>query len=155
MKQKINIFALSLWIISFQIISFSIGMISRGNKDWYYSLTKSTYTPPGFVFGIVWPILYTALAVVGYLFWIKRDKFKLVSTLFAIQMILNWAWNPIFFGMKMIELSYLVLAAILILNICIIYESYKREKVIFYILLPYFTWICFAYYLTTMIFILN
>lgn len=155
MKQKINIFALSLWIISFQIISFSIGMISRGNKDWYYALTKSTYTPPGFVFGIVWPILYTALAVVGYLFWIKRDKFKLVSTLFAIQMILNWAWNPIFFGMKMIELSYLVLAAILILNICIIYESYKREKVIFYILLPYFTWICFAYYLTTMIFILN
>jgi tryptophan-rich sensory protein len=155
MKNKINFIAASLWILSFETISFFMGIISRGNRDWYQELLKSNFTPPGYVFSIIWPILYLLLAVIGYILWQKKRENKLLMSLFWIQMILNWSWSPIFFGWKLLGLSLLTLSINVIINYVMLYKSYINHKTMFYLMLPYFVWICFALYLNFILFILN
>ncbi len=58
---------LLLWIIVLQLSGYLMGMLTEANLDpWYRMLNKSSLTPPDIVFGIVWPILYILLAVVGW-----------------------------------------------------------------------------------------
>ena len=85
------------------------------NREWYNSLKKSKLTPPGYVFGIVWPILYVLLAV-SFLLTIKSPKcigFCSPLVFFTAQMALNFIWTTVFFRMKMIKTALLLIYAIL------------------------------------------
>lgn len=155
MKQKISCLKVLLWIFSFEIISFLIGIISRGDRDWYQELLKSTLTPPGYVFSIIWPILYIFLAIIGYILWPNTNRNKVLFTLFWIQMILNWVWSPIFFIYQFIEVALLILFLVVMLNGMILYKSRDIDIRIFYLNIPYFIWISFALYLNSVLFILN
>jgi translocator protein len=155
MKQKINFILLALWILSFEILSYTIGFIARSDKDWYNSLVKSTHTPSPQTLATIWPFLYAILGAVGYFVWQDRKNNKILFNAFAALMIMSWSWSPIFFGLKMVELSYILLAIMLILSIYVIYEAWVHNKIVFCLLLPYLCWLCFHYYLNTMLFIFN
>jgi benzodiazapine receptor len=76
------------------LVTFIIGSIANINitsDSWYDELIKSPLNPPGFVFGIVWPILYLLMAIVSFQVSAKIWK------LFILQLILNAAWSWIFF----------------------------------------------------------
>jgi len=88
------------WVICFQVIGAFLGFVTRENiHPWYDDLAKTSLTPPAIIFSIVWPILYITLAISGYLLWQNRHnvRFKKVSYCFMVQMLMNWAWTPIFF----------------------------------------------------------
>ena len=86
------------------LITFFIGSLANvyiNQDDWYRSLNKSTLNPPGYVFGIVWPVLYVLMGLVSYF------NFKQISKLFLIQLVLNaiWSWIFFYFQMPIIALS--------------------------------------------------
>ena len=96
------------WIICFELISILIGFVSGPSNDlWYESLKKSDLTPPGYVFGIIWPILYLNLAIFTYRLHNRKIKIKSknIEKYFWLQMIINWFWSPIFLNLHLINCS--------------------------------------------------
>lgn len=147
-----------IWIIAYQLIGAAIGYCTRSGKTpWYEHLKKSSLTPPGYVFGIVWPLLYCTLAIFGYLISRKGQTpdVGIVYELYWAQMILNWLWSPIFFTFHLTGVALFVLSLIIIITFFIILELIKLNVTYYFIIIPYFLWICFAGYLNTIIVLNN
>lgn len=145
----------AVWVILFQVISYIIGLQHKSNmKDWYVFINKSALTPPGYVFGVVWPILYCLLAIAGYLLWRYQASFR-AKALYIVQMLLNWSWTTLFFGWHFVTLSWFVIAVMIMLVMLLMIETYKKVPLITWLLLPYLGWISFAWYLNFYIWIYN
>jgi len=155
---KSKTFILIGWIAFFELISAAIGLSTRfGMYPWYSNLNKSSLTPPGYVFSIVWPLLYCSLAILGYLLYRKR-KNSVIDKLFKlywVQMILNWLWSPIFFNLHLTGIALFILMLIVTINSYIILKLIKLNSRDWYIILPYFLWILFATYLNIVIIATN
>lgn len=128
------------------------------SKIWYVKIVKPTYTPPSWVFGVVWPVLYIMIALALFFFWKARGSFeqkKLGYILFLVQLILNISFMPVFFGLK----SFLGGLIICILLALFIYwtmrEFYKFSSLATVLMHPYMAWCIFATFLTYKIFLLN
>ena len=80
------------------------------NPFWYKSLKKSPYTPPDYVFGVVWTFLYTLMAISLLLILQTTSFFSKPVLLFMTQMLFNIAWSPLFFKYKLIRLALVVLS---------------------------------------------
>ena len=142
------------WIIALQFIGYSMGMLTKANLvPWYQALPKSLLTPPGYVFGLAWGILYILLATAGwYLFHaINKQKLTQLRYLFSAQLLLNWAWTPIFFYLHWLGLALLCLIAIVALTTYFLILAWRQSQFLFCLLLPYWLWICFAMYLNGVI----
>ena len=152
-------FSLALWLGLFQLISFGMSFITRANlSDWYVNLNKSILTPPGFVFGIVWTILYVFLALIGWMLFTDNNykQLKYLKRYYGIQMLLNWAWTPLFFHFHYTHSAFIVLIIMIFLVARLIFLSFQANfKIAGYLLLPYWIWICFASYLNGWIVFLN
>lgn len=147
-----------LWIIVFQIIAYCLGMITQHDiVSWYPTLHKSSLTPPDIVFPIVWFILYCMLAVSAYVLWQYRHqpKAKLALVFYVLQILLNWAWTPLFFYFHWIGVSLFCIMAIIIFTLITVLITRKTYKLSCVLLIPYFIWLLFAGYLNAMIWILN
>lgn len=147
-----------LWIVVFQIIGYYLGMITQHDiVSWYPTVQKSALTPPDIVFPIVWFILYCMIAVSGYALWQCRHqpKAKLALIFYALQLVLNWSWTPLFFYFHWIGTSLLCLIAIIILTLMTIITTRNTYKFSCVMLIPYFIWLLFAGYLNAMIWLLN
>ncbi|CAM4476939.1 MAG: Tryptophan-rich protein TspO [Legionella sp.] len=147
---------LILWILSFELIGFFLGLLTQANIPfWYEGLHKSTLTPPGWVFSIVWPILYAFLAIVGFRLWQNRSQsqIKRVFNLYLIQLIMNWLWTPFFFQLHWLGFSFLWIIVMVVLNAFLIIKI--KERKLRLLLIPYFLWLTFASYLNGVIWVLN
>ena len=121
------------------------------NKKWYKKIKKSKLTPPDYVFGIVWSILYLLL-IIFFLFAYKNKEYKALI-FFVIQFILNLSWTTIFFKLKMLKLGLVIIVSIIILSLLCIYNLKNINVSVF--LIPYLLWLCLAGYLNLYIVINN
>lgn len=127
------------------------------NMQWYNSLDKAPLSPPDWVFAPVWTILYITIAISLFLFLktgINKEKI-LPLILFSIQMLLNFVWTPVFFGMQNIRGAYIILVLLIIFLILTITSFFKFSKAAAYLLIPYLLWSAFAAYLNYMIMVRN
>lgn len=119
------------------------------NKEWYNKLNKSSLTPPNWVFGVVWPILYAMMGVSMFIY-LKSNNYKIFSCavlLFLVQLVLNLSWTRIFFKNKNTKLALFVLFLVIIFTI-LTYRSMRRiNKNASMLLIPYILWLLFAFYL--------
>ncbi len=114
--------------------------------DWYAALAKPTWTPPGWVFGPAWTLLYTLMAVAAWTVWRRRQQtsVRVPLTLFAVQLALNFAWTPLFFGMHHPGFA---LAEILVMLVAIIATTVSFARVsapAAWMMAPYCAWVSFA-----------
>lgn len=123
--------------------------IDVSNDLWYTSLNKSDLNPPGYVFGIVWPILYILMMISAFL------SYEKVFIVFNIQLVLNAAWSWLFFKFQMPLVSLLDIYLLIALNIFILTLMFKESKLAFLLFIPYVVWISFASYLNLFIVINN
>jgi len=127
------------------------------DREWYLSLNKSKLTPPGYVFGIVWPILYLLLGI-SFLLTIKSPKcigFCSPLVFFTGQMILNLIWTTVFFRMKMMKTALLLIYAIIALTIIAFMKMLPVNRNAALLLIPYLLWLSFASYLNLYIVVNN
>jgi len=124
---------------------------------WYESLNKPSWTPPNWVFPVVWPILYLMMAIAAWMVW-TRYSFKQAQQelrWFGVQLLLNAAWSWIFFGEQLIGTA---LGEILLLWIAILFTLllfWKKYKPAGWLLLPYLLWVSYASALNYALFQLN
>ncbi|KTD35443.1 tryptophan-rich sensory protein [Legionella moravica] len=145
---------LMFWFLLFESIGFLLGMLTQANiYPWYESLNKSSLTPPGFVFSVVWSLLYALLALVAVMLF-HRDKESSnnkLMMLFVLQMLMNWAWTPLFFGLHWIMLSAIWLVGLTALNGILIIQARNEAPMVAWLLIPYLIWLMFACYLNGVI----
>ncbi|MGA3291958.1 MAG: TspO/MBR family protein [Candidatus Microgenomates bacterium] len=125
---------------------------------WYATLNKPSFSPPNWLFGPVWTILYILMGISVALVWEKGLKTKKVRDaiyLFIIQLIFNAIWTPIFFGARNIFLGLIVIILMWIFILKIILAFGKINKTASYLLYPYITWVSFATILNFSVWILN
>lgn len=125
---------------------------------WYADLNKPFFAPPNWIFGLVWTLLYFLMGVSFYLILKKGWKKKVVKTagmFFLAQLVLNFLWSPIFFGLKSPLLGLITIVAMWILIIVTMKKFYPLSKLAFYLLIPYLLWVSFATVLNAAILILN
>ena len=141
--------------ISLPLLTFLIawlGALSNiyTDRTWYDSLNKSSLNPPDYLFGIVWPILYTLMAVVSFL------HAKLIYKWYIAQLALNGAWTWIFFVCQQPDIAFINIVVLIGLNLIILMKLKGQGTWLsFALYLPYLLWICFAAFLNISIAILN
>ena len=125
-----------------------IGVMSNSGfaNDWYAPLAKPSFQPPGWAFGVVWTALYTMMGI--SLAAIANEppskQRSLALGLFTAQLMLNFAWSPIFFGGGMIDVGFLVILAMNVLVTMTIIAFWKIRPLAGALLIPYLAWLCIA-----------
>ena len=127
----------------------SIANININADGWYEELIKSPLNPPGYVFGIVWPILYLLMGIVSFF---AAEK---IWKLFIIQLALNAAWSWIFFYYQLPIIALLDIALLMLVNAMILNNLKSFSRALFLLYLPYMLWLCFAAFLNVSIIYLN
>ncbi len=124
---------------------------------WYATLTKPALTPPGEVFGPVWAVLYTLMAVAAVRVWVAKRTAKRSHALgmFAVQLTLNLAWSPIFFGLHRPDIAFVVIIGLWFAILFTIMAFVRVDKLAAWLLAPYFVWVSFATYLNGALYALN
>lgn len=126
--------------------------------EWYAFLIKPSFSPPNWIFGPVWTLLYLMMGVSFFLLWQlgwKKKKVKDAAYFFGAQLALNFFWSIAFFGLRSPLLSLVTIVALLALILLTMKHFYPLSKPAFYLLVPYLFWVSFATLLNGAIVLLN
>jgi benzodiazapine receptor len=114
--------------------------------DWYAGLRKPAWTPPDWLFGPVWTALYLSMAVAAWLVWRRRHETHVAWPLglFTVQLFLNAAWSPLFFGLRYPAAAFVDIV-LLWGSIAATLAAFWRVRAIAGVLLvPYLVWVTYA-----------
>ena len=141
-------FSVFIYVILALIIG---GLASSNTADdlWYQALNKSSLNPPGYVFGIVWPILYLLMSISAF------RTFDETKDLFLTQLLFNALWSWIFFAFQMPFVALLNIWLLIYLNIKINLKMFYQDKLSGLLFIPYVLWLFFASYLNLFIVLNN
>lgn len=137
---KNNVFIV---VITFLVPSL-IAIISRDSFSIYNKLVKPSFSPPVYVFPIVWNILYILMAIS---FILIKESENSKASLYYVQLILNSIWTLIFFKYRLYFLALIDLLIFLFIVLYMTYKFYEEDKRTLYLLLPYIAWTVYASYL--------
>jgi tryptophan-rich sensory protein len=116
---------------------------ARSVPTWYARLHKPPWTPPAWVFGPVWTALYLMMACAAWLVW-RRAGAAVPLILFFVQLALNGAWTPIFFGLKLPGPAFGVIVALWWAILATTIAFWRATPLAGALMLPYLAWVTFA-----------
>ena len=127
--------------------SFS-GWISNAGygNAWFEALEKPFFMPPGWAFGVVWPILYVLLGIALAMILAEppSEARKKGLILFFVQLALNFAWSPMFFAAHAVQLALIAIFAMAAIAAMAARQFWNIKRVAGALMLPYLAWLCFA-----------
>ena len=146
--------------VSLCLMTGFVGSYSTMNSvtTWYADLSRPSFTPPDWTFGVVWPILYVMMGISVFMIWnrgLDKRKVKVALGLFVLQLVLNGLWAPIFFGLHMIALALIEIVLLWIAILLTILVFWRISKAATFFLFPYILWVSFAAILNTALWYLN
>jgi len=123
---------------------------------WYAALAKPGWTPPNWAFPVVWNILYVLMGVSLWLLWRSSTRqARLAVGLFFIQLALNAAWSPVFFGLHEIRWGVVIIVALALTIAATIAIAWDVSRAAAWLLVPYLLWVIYAASLNSAIALLN
>jgi tryptophan-rich sensory protein len=139
-------------VFIFVILALIVGGLASSNTAddiWYQHLIKSPLNPPGYVFGIIWPILYLLMSISAF------RTFNETKNLFLIQLLFNAIWSWLFFAFQMPFIALLNIWLLIYLNIKLNLKMFNQDKLSGFLFIPYILWLFFASYLNLFIVLNN
>lgn len=147
------------WLCTIGIVALGLvsGMISGNLGSYYYSLNLPPFSPPSWIFGPMWTVLYILIGISLYLIVTTTSKklFLKLFTLFIIQFIFNFLWSFIFFNVKNNFLASVDITLLVIFLTMLLYHLWINNRLILWFMIPYYLWVIFASVLTYSIYFLN
>ena len=135
-------------VLAIELFGGLSGWLSNSGygNAWFDGLRKPSFMPPGYVFGIVWPVLYGLLGIALAMVLAEpvSDRRRLALIVFAVQMLLNFAWSPIFFAAHDIGLAKMVIFIMVLVAGYAAGLFYRLRKAAGLLMLPYLSWLVFA-----------
>ena len=138
------------WIVTVPVIvllGFASGWFSNSGygNPWFDALAKPGFMPPGWLFGVAWTILYVLMGIaVAQVIARKAPMRRLALHLFAIQLVLNLLWSPIFFGFHRADIAFVTIVVLTIFVAITIMAFWGLSRSAALLLLPYLAWLLFA-----------
>ncbi len=134
------------------------GLLSRGGMENYKSMYKPLLAPPGWIFPLVWTILYILMGVASYLVYTSTaspERIRRAMTAYVLQLAANFVWPLIFFvlGAYLVAFLWLILLFALAL-VCALRFGYIDARA-GKLMTPYLLWLFFAAYLNLGVYLLN
>ena len=144
------------------LISEGIGVVSAlftmNTMEKYKELQLPPFSPPGWVFPVVWSILFLLMGIASYMVWvegIEKRNVRDALVYYGIQLGFNFFWTIIFFRFEMRFLALLWIIALLFFIIITTVQFFKVKRAAGYLMIPYILWVSFAVYLNYMTWVLN
>jgi len=150
-----------LRIVIFLIINFgalAIGGLFSGQgaaSEWYATLNKAPWTPPGWVFGFTWTTIMICFSIYLAFLWKEIRNKKFLMLLFTMQWILNVSWNPTFFHFHQVLAGLIIISVLLVLVGYFLFYYWKELSLKSLLIVPYLTWLIIATSLNAYIFLMN
>lgn len=143
--------------LSFGAAFLGSALTADSVRTWYVGLRKPSLTPPSWVFGPVWSLLYLLMAISAWLVW-RGAGFsgaRPAFALFFMQLAFNVLWSAIFFGLHRpgVALAEIVVLEIAIIATAVQFSYFSRTA--FWLMVPYIVWVAFATFLNLRIWQLN
>jgi len=139
-------------VFPFVVLALVLGGLSSAdtaNDIWYIELNKSNLNPPGYVFAVVWPILYLLMSISAF------RTFEISKNLFYLQLIFNALWSWLFFAFQLPLVALTNIWLLIFLNMKLLLSMFKVDKLSAFLYVPYIIWLLFASYLNLFIVINN
>jgi len=142
--------ALIVWLV----VSLAAGgvgaLATRNAREFYASLAKPAWAPPGWLFCPVWTVLYVLMGVAAWLVWRSAgwSGASVALSLFLVQLVCNAAWSWIFFAWRSGALAFADIVLLLVLIVATMLAFARVHGLAALLLLPYLAWVVFATALT-------
>jgi tryptophan-rich sensory protein len=152
---KPNYFIIPLVTVLTSLIGSSF---TDPQNSWYKSLNFPSFTPPGYVIGLVWTVIFILTMISALLVWngiVSRRKLSIIGWLFILNAVLNITWSWLFFGQHLIAPAVIEAACLGASVIVLIAFIAPISRPAAWLLAPYAIWVSFATYLTYSIWSLN
>lgn len=130
-------------------------LLTQNSMAAFAAVNKPCLSPPGWLFPIVWTILYILMGIASYLVLTSGKPNSTALSTYGIQLVFNFFWSIIFFNLRLYLFAFiwLVLLWLLILKTALLF--YRISKPAGYLMVPYLLWVTFAGYLNLSIYLLN
>ncbi len=155
---KINLKALIISIVIPLAVGGLASLLTGGGMDTFAQVNKPPLSPPGWLFPVVWTILYTLMGIASYLIYesdaVQEIKTKAL-TVYGYQLVINFLWPVFFFSFEWYLFSFFWLVLLWVLVFWMIRLFKQISKTAAYLMIPYLIWLTFAGYLNLGIWILN
>jgi len=143
-------------IVLLGTLSGTLSNSGYGNA-WFAALAKPAFMPPGWAFGAAWTLLYILLGLSLAMLLhargaIGREK---ALILFVVQLLLNFGWSPVFFGLHKVSIALSMIAAMIVVTVAMVVLVWRIRPLAAALLLPYLGWLMFAAALNFQILALN
>lgn len=149
--KTINWKALSISLILSLGIGVAAGFLTADSMQQYATLYKPPLSPPGWVFPLVWTVLYILMGIAAYLIYVSdtadAEQKKAVLKTYSVQLFVNFGWSILFFGFQTYFLAFIWLILLWYLIYKMIQGFCEINPAAGYLLLPYLLWVTFAGYL--------
>lgn len=130
--------------------------LTRNSMHVYRDIIRPFLSPPGFIFPIVWTILFVLMGIASYIVYISYSPSKSKALIiYGVQLIFNFVWSLLFFNMRAYLFSFIWLIVLIILIAITMFLFAKINKYAGLLMLPYLLWCIFAAYLNFFIFLFN
>ena len=142
------------------LLALTVGGLSAlataNNMNIYDKITMPPLSPPGWLFPVVWTILFILMGISAAIVFVSRSAEKESSLfVYAVSLVLNFTWSILFFNMQAFILSFIVLVGRWVSIIITIVKYFTIDKTAAWLQLPYLIWVTFAGYLNAAIVLLN
>ena len=124
------------------LVAASTGAMFKPGS-WYEGLRKPGWTPPNWMFPVVWTILYVAIAVAGWLVW-RAEGPSLAIAFWGAQLALNAAWSWLFFGLQRMGMAFVDVSLLILAVLGFIVTAHDAAPAASWLFLPYLVWVVTA-----------
>ena len=155
---KINWKTLIFFVSIPLLVGGFASLISRESMSMFEQLTKPPLSPPGWLFPLVWTVLYIFMGLASYLVFTSnhnKNEIKTALQIYALQLIFNFFWTILFFNFELYFFAFFWLITLLALIILTTFLFYENSKLAAYLIIPYIIWVTFAAYLNLGVALLN
>ena len=144
---RIDLTALAvLLLVSAAVAGLGATVTVQNVDTWYATLAKPSFNPPNWLFGPVWTVLYIVMAIAAWRVWLARRQWPVALPLglYAAQMVLNFTWSPLFFGLHRVGAALVDILSLAGLLAATTALFWRRDRLAGALMVPYLVWVLFA-----------
>ncbi len=154
-----HILILGAWIVLCELVGVIGSMLTIPQiSTWYPTLVKPFFSPPNWVFGPVWTLLYACMGFAAYRIWLqgmKKREHRIAMGIFLVQLGVNFLWSFIFFDRHNIPGGFIDIAVMWLLILYLVVKLEHIDRLASYAMIPYLLWVSFAMVLNYYLWLLN